>query len=54
MTKKKSKKIKKTPTRCRHVWVFETHSDFRDGTYSVCSKCGATKFQGDRYSYGSR
>jgi hypothetical protein len=34
----------KTPKRCKHVWVWTSHNDFRDGEYSTCKKCGRTKF----------
>jgi hypothetical protein len=39
---KKKKKPKKKY--CRHDWIFESHWDFRDGEYYVCSKCGKVKF----------
>ena len=29
--------------RCRHVWKFVSHNDFRDGEYYVCQKCRKTK-----------
>lgn len=49
----KTKKSKKRP--CRHQWgSMKYHSDSRDGNYQTCEKCGAVRFEGDRYTYGSR
>ena len=36
---------KKPPKRYRHDWSFQSHNDFRDGEYHVCTKCGAVKFR---------
>ena len=36
----------------RHEWgPMEYHSDPEDGNYQVCVKCGAVRFEGERYSY---
>ena len=48
------KKPKKPKKPCRHKWgIMEEHS-FEDGRYQTCTKCGAIRFYGDRYAYGSR
>ena len=40
------------PTRQRHSFAtMQYHSDPRDGNYATCDKCGAIRFEGDRYTY---
>lgn len=48
---KKTRKRK----RCRHDWgPVESHPKDGDPPYRVCLKCRQTRFEGDRYCYGSR
>ena len=36
----------------RHSWGdMKSHGSFEDGTYQTCARCGAVRFQGDRYAY---
>jgi len=53
MSKLKTKK-KPQKKRCRHDWGPMVEHSFEDGTYQECKKCGAGRFDGDRYAYGSR
>lgn len=52
MPKKKANKKRKKI--CRHVWGPMKQHSFEDGTYQTCDRCGAVRFKGDRYAYGSR
>lgn len=49
-----SKTSLKSKKRCRHSWGPMQDHSFKDGTYQVCTKCGVTRFYGDRYSAYSR
>lgn len=48
-----TKNSKKKSTRCRHVWGEEKADGFAD-EHRACLKCGAIRFRGERYAYGSR
>ena len=52
MRNKKSKSTKAKKKVGRHTYgPMAYHGSFEDGTYQTCTKCGATRFQGDRYAY---